>query len=363
MKEMQNDAMLKEAPAPTKRQGVSLGEAEAFIHGNLKSAARSVIAIGYYLKCVKQEELFKEAGFRDIYDYAKERFGFSSSTTSRYMTRNDKFSVNGNSPLLDEKYKDFNKSQMQEMLGLDMEQLEQVTPDMTVVQIREMKKPKEMPYVHMPGQIELTDFPGVEPADASAALKAREAMAAGQPEKQTYTISAAELLPDPPMEHRAAIAISQQKVEDAAPETRNNVPETVSDGKFTGDEEQEKDGPKQPDLPVLKNNDQRAAFVDAYETWPLWIETVQTGERYYRYDLEDGTSMVVKVYLAMLFERVEGSYKGRYSEGYGRNEYYLLQPEKFFRDCEANRSALIDKLKEIQRVKKGSRGDEHKADG
>ena len=112
--------------------------------------------------------------------------------------------------------------------------------------------------------------------------------------------------------------------------------------------------PEQPELPVLKNNDQRAAFVDAYETWPLWIETKQTGERYYRYDLEDGTSMVVKVYHARIFDGyASGSYEAKYHDGYGRHEYYLLRDGKFFRDCEANRGLLIEKLKEIQKVKKG----------
>lgn len=112
--------------------------------------------------------------------------------------------------------------------------------------------------------------------------------------------------------------------------------------------------PEQPELPVLKNNDQRSAFVDAYETWPLWIETKQTGERYYRYDLEDGTSMVVKVYHARIFDGyASGSYEAKYHDGYGRHEYYLLRDGKFFRDCEANRGLLIEKLKEIQKVKKG----------
>ena len=112
--------------------------------------------------------------------------------------------------------------------------------------------------------------------------------------------------------------------------------------------------PEQPELPVLKNNDQRAAFVDAYETWPLWIETKQTGERYYRYDLEDGTSMVVKVYHARIFDGyAPGSYEAKYHDGYGRHEYYLLRDGKFFRDCDTNRSLLIEKLKEIQKVKKG----------
>ena len=112
--------------------------------------------------------------------------------------------------------------------------------------------------------------------------------------------------------------------------------------------------PVQPELPLLKNNDQRASFVDDYETWPLWIETVQTGERYYRYDLEDGASMVVKVYHARLFDYTAygTAYEERFSEGWGKQEYYLLRPGKFFKDCETNRSLLIDKLKEIQKKEK-----------
>lgn len=109
--------------------------------------------------------------------------------------------------------------------------------------------------------------------------------------------------------------------------------------------------PEQPELPLLRNNDQRAAFVDAYQAWPLWIETKETGERYYRYDLTDGTSMVVKVYHARLFDysKTDLPWEERYTERYGIQEYYLLKPGKFFKNCEANRSALIEKLKENQK--------------
>lgn len=104
-------------------------------------------------------------------------------------------------------------------------------------------------------------------------------------------------------------------------------------------------------LPILKNDKERAAFIDAYAAWPLWIETEETGERYYRYDLPDGTAMIVKVYWARLFDY---SAKGcAYRNGYGREEYYLLVPDKSFRDCRCNRSALIEKLKEVRKRENG----------
>ena len=116
------------------------------------------------------------------------------------------------------------------------------------------------------------------------------------------------------------------------------------------DESDQKLGPveQQPELPLLKNDKQRAEFIDAYEEWPLWIETEETGERYYRYDLPDGTSFVVKTYHSMLYDYKEKTGM-RYKEGYGANEQYILEPGKFFRDCSANRSAMIEKLKELQK--------------
>ena len=58
--------------------------------------------------------------------HAAARFGFSRSNTKRYIDRCIKFSSGGNSPVLDDRYKDFSRSQLQEMLDLDQEQLEQV---------------------------------------------------------------------------------------------------------------------------------------------------------------------------------------------------------------------------------------------
>lgn len=113
-------------------------------------------------------------------------------------------------------------------------------------------------------------------------------------------------------------------------------------------EELEKAEPDQPELPILKNDNQRKAFIDDYATWPIWIDNQETGERYYRYDLPDGTSFVIKTYHSMLYDW-KADVTMRYKEGYGANEEYLLEPGKFFRDCRTNRTTLIEKLKEIQK--------------
>ena len=53
------------------------------------------------------------------------------------------------------------------------EQLEQVTPDMTVREIRSMARPKEVPYIEIPGQTELKDIPGVMPEERAESFEAR----------------------------------------------------------------------------------------------------------------------------------------------------------------------------------------------
>lgn len=509
-------------------QNVSLEDAEVFIRSNLQSAVRSVIATGFYLKHIRDNELYLEAGYKNVNEYAMDRFGLSASATSRYITRNTRFSRGGNSPLIDDRFKDFSKSQLQEMLGMSDEQLEQVTPDMTVREIRSMARPKEVPYIEIPGQTELKDIPGVMPEEMAESFEASTAElfgveedenmvqpVAGKPisqeipiaelmEEENAEIATSQLLPEEtaaneqwnePVEaaekqqmghclhrpeyecslpeeymHRPGsgmdcaheccwecaihgtcklecnssanrpeveegqhwpktcitgkskygncnccgangvkccaeckedcncrcgwldetekeIATSQMDIE--APE--NEVKERTdiellrellerkkqllakcleAPGIDKSDEhirmqklevgalasmlceledlKEKKDRPKQPELPQLKNNDQRAAFIDAYETWPLWIDNQETGERYHRYDLSDGTSFVIKTYHSMLYDW-KADVAMRYKEGYGANEEYLLESGKFFRDCRTNRTTLIEKLKEIQK--------------
>lgn len=111
--------------------------------------------------------------------------------------------------------------------------------------------------------------------------------------------------------------------------------------------------PEQPELPILRNNDQRKAFIDAYMDWPVWIDNKDTGERYYRYDFENGASFVVKVYFHRCFDySMECEYENwedRYKPGFGSEEYYILVDGKFFKDCLANKSALVEYLKNVQK--------------
>ena len=572
------------------RNTITLEEADAGIRNGLKDAAQSVITVGYYLKAVRDNELFRSAGYETIWDYAWGEYGFSKGTASRYMKRNDRFSIGGNSPIIADEFRAFNRSQLQEMLSLDAEQMSTVTPDMTVREIRELRRPKEIPYFEIPGQLSLSDFPELGEAEMEDSAVENSAPTETMTSTTAFTVSAEDLIGEPeeklsayglpkrvypanaarkiegcegangerhnclechlecelcdelcmcveatgrlplpctmvrtetwedlkeqvgsrcqfvtlelakrkegsdepvpcckecqtPCEFACTVsgkrvatsqqmnpADEQQETEGNAAEKQQDIPEKPKTEKCIHDgisrctlseEDKEKDGTgedcahhccwncvkrdgcniecyasskrkilddeevaaedgenaeqpaepiefdrktledmirnaqgvfdqmcdywvenqpytyakynmmiqayklllkehdesdqkldpveQQPELPLLRNDKQRAEFIDAYEEWPLWIDNQETGEKYYRYELPDGTSFVIKTYHAMLYNYDALEY-GNYKEGYGENEQYLLKPGKFFRDCRTNRSTLIDKLKELQKA-------------
>lgn len=372
---------------------IPLDEIGRYIHTDLKTAARSVISIGYWLMYVRNRNQFQEYGYSDINEYAARQFGFSRSTTKRYIDRCIRFSKGGNSPILDDRYRDFSKAQLQEMLGLDDEQLEQVTPDMTVRQIRAMKQPKEIPYVELPGQISITDFPGIEPEAAPDAYVPLE------PERvavQSCEISVEDLMPEVEPLPVESVATSQQEnrpplllsaygtpkreypadsliategcegghycdscsmecgirqkdrwcveapcgnpfpceireqPEEAAEPTdtellremlgkekkyleemikvdavegfpkkllrKKKILVTALAGMLCDLEMPEPEEPEQPELPLMKNNDQRKAWLRDYKSWGLWYTDEHIGARYYKYDFENGARLIVEVY-------------------------------------------------------------------
>lgn len=127
---------------------INYDSAKNIIRRDLESMSRKFITIGYYLKLIRDNEMYHQDGFRDIWEFAQDTYGISKSTCSRWMAMNDKFSQGGNSPYLKEEYRDFGKSQLQEMLYLTDEQMEQARPDMTAKEIREIRKP-ETPKIEL----------------------------------------------------------------------------------------------------------------------------------------------------------------------------------------------------------------------
>lgn len=124
-------------------ENMTYEEAKSILREKMDNLKMSFIAAGYYLKYIRDHEQFREDGYESIWEFAEDNYGIKKSTASRWMSMNDKFSKGGNSPILAEEFRGFEKSQLQEMLYLDDKQIETVTPDMTVKEIREVRKPEE----------------------------------------------------------------------------------------------------------------------------------------------------------------------------------------------------------------------------
>lgn len=474
----------------------SYSEVKKLIKDNIKTMAESFIAVGYYLKIIRDGNLYLEDGFSSIWDFAKDTYNISKSTASRYMEMCDRFSVGGDSPVLAEEFADFGKSQLQEMISLKGKKPEGINPDMTVKEIREEVKPKQK-VVATSQQEEAPDKESECPPNISGCIRqewgtGRGEQKAGQKEcekcwqewrkndkiagymkkeeeeplsvmglpktvyeenssmttvgcghkydcfcchrvcelrqekclcvesvsgKNSFGCTTLNMLENLKKEigdicqfvntdlayHRAGdkepvpccrdctqrcgYACQRANIKEGEQEAIKvkctDAQETTFesgyyDVNFFLREEQGKldeinaleglpaimtqraktivsalslmaemqedlgyDSNRQPELPVLKNKEQREVFIDNYKNWPVWIHTIETGETYYRYNLPDGTSIVIRQWT----EKSDWN-----NTEHDRTEKFLLREGKYFRDCETSTTVLIDHLKDVQKT-------------
>ena len=118
--------------------------ANRIVKGNLMTGQRAAITIGYYLKHIRDNQLYLEGGYQSFGEYVRAECGLSESTASRHIARMEQFSEGGNSPKLAARYAEYSASQLQEMLYLTDEQREQASPDMTVKEIRAIRQEENM---------------------------------------------------------------------------------------------------------------------------------------------------------------------------------------------------------------------------
>lgn len=144
-----------------------LNDSVKIVRSLLNDTKYNFVAIGYYLRKIDDDKLYRESGHDNIWNFAKDQFGLSKSSASRFMAINKRFSVDGYSDKLADNYQQFNVSQMSEMLTLTDEQIGQIDASTTIREIRDMKpKPekKEDPVEEpMEGQMVFDDYPGVVP--------------------------------------------------------------------------------------------------------------------------------------------------------------------------------------------------------
>ena len=331
--------------------------------------AENYVAIGYYLRKAREAELYKDGGYASIHEMASGEFGMARQTAEHCMRINEKFSEGGDSPALEESFRKYGKSQLQEMLYLTDEQLEDVRPDMTVKDIRNIRKPvekkaeepepkpelrqgrkpteeaekkvqqaraeseecstsskepEEEPEEQIPGQDSIKEHPEWLSEDYEKQKppiiegECREVQQEEETEECSTSSMAEEelsdldILKDRLEREKRLLGIALKELGDEDRHTRQQKLIVSALAAAVCDMENENVPEKesiQPELPALKNNDQRKEWLRNYKDWGLWYEDKHIGAKYYKYDFQNGACLIAETYEQKICGRMyESSY-------------------------------------------------------
>ena len=418
--------------------------------------AENYVAIGYYLRKAREAELYKDGGYASIHEMASSEFGMARQTAEHCMRINEKFSEGGDSPALEESFREYGKSQLQEMLYLTDEQLEDVRPDMTVKDIRNIRKPvekkaeepepkPELRQGRKPTEEEreilnilariligmykiwmLEDFHtrvmnvttsyqevrnrlsfefsrytiwfsgpngsyhanlfegyvqlwedhdgclgNIEPFYLAAAIQSmwnvialeeaeKKVQQARAESEECSTSSMAEeelsdldILKDRLEREKRLLGIALKELGDEDRHTRQQKLIVSALAAAVCDMENENVPEKesiQPELPALKNNDQRKEWLRNYKDWGLWYEDKHIGAKYYKYDFQNGACLIAETYEQKICGRMyESSYLhliGAPKDTAGANKWTVHEQYNRFPNSETE---LVEFLKELQK--------------
>ena len=110
------------------------------IEDDLRSLSEGFVRVGYKLRQIRDQELYKHDGYETIAEWARAEYGLNASTVSRFIAINQKYSVDGNSDRLRPEFGKLGQSKLAEMLTLPDSDLQMVEPAMSREGIRELKQ-------------------------------------------------------------------------------------------------------------------------------------------------------------------------------------------------------------------------------
>lgn len=117
-----------------------LEQEEKQIRENLGGIVRNFVKTGWHLSRIDRSGAYKLKGYHSVTEYARETFGMAPDGVSRFIHVYEKYSIQGDTPELREEYRDFNFSQLTEMLQLPEEDHTMIRPETKREDIRDLKK-------------------------------------------------------------------------------------------------------------------------------------------------------------------------------------------------------------------------------
>ncbi len=103
-------------------------------------AEERFVIIGYKLKAARDTDILRGSRYRNVNEFAKAEYGLDKSQVSRFTRINDRFSVNGYSKRLDERYCGFGHSKLAIMLTLPAEINEELSSSYSRAEIQAIRE-------------------------------------------------------------------------------------------------------------------------------------------------------------------------------------------------------------------------------
>ncbi|MCI8409969.1 MAG: hypothetical protein HFJ09_11990 [Lachnospiraceae bacterium] len=105
----------------------------------IRKVADGFVKIGYLLKVARDTDILHESGYKSITEFAQAEYNMTKDVVSRYIAINDKYSENGYSEYLQERYQGYGIAKLAEMLTLPDAVIEAMNPQLTRKEIQEIK--------------------------------------------------------------------------------------------------------------------------------------------------------------------------------------------------------------------------------
>lgn len=126
MEELVNICTYKEFKAATDRE--VLNQAEGFVR------------LGYLLRKARDTEILRDSGYPTVVAFAEGEYGLTETYVSRYIAINKRYSQDGYSPYLKERFQGYGMAKLAEMLTLSDEVVEALPPELSKTEIQEVKR-------------------------------------------------------------------------------------------------------------------------------------------------------------------------------------------------------------------------------
>ncbi len=110
------------------------------IKNNLGGIVKSFVRIGWQLTRIDRSGAYKNDGYSTIAEFAAAEYGMNRTGVSRFMNVYETYSADGDTPELKEQYREFNFSQLTELLQIQETDRQMFMPEVKREDIREFQR-------------------------------------------------------------------------------------------------------------------------------------------------------------------------------------------------------------------------------